>query len=959
MNLDREGWQRVSAILGEALEQPPEGRARYLDAACGGDAGLRKQVEELLAAERSAGSFLATPAVERGAALVAEMAEALGEGEGSARGRLLGAYRLLDELGEGGMGTVHLAERADGQFEQRVAVKLLRQGLQGEEARRRFLQERQILARLEHPAIARLIDGGVTEEGTPFFVMELVLGKPVTTECDERRLGIDARLRVFLDVCEAVQYAHRNLIVHRDLKPSNILVDAGGRVKLLDFGIAKLLSEGDEARSESGRTLLRALTPEYAAPEQLRGDPVTTATDVYSLGVLLYELLTGQGPYRVGRGAASELERAILEEEPPRPSARTGAKGRTMESGQRRRLRGDLDWIVLKALQKEPDRRYPSAEALATDIRRHLQGLPVSARGDALGYRARKFLRRHRLAGAAAALVFLSLVAGLVGTVWQARRAEGEARKAEAVKDFLKSLFSASDPAQAQGQERTARRLLEDGARRIETELKDQPAVQSEVARLIAAVYQQLGEYDLARPLLTADLERRRLLDGPRSVAAAESLTQLADVIYDAGEFDEAGAKYEEALAIQRERGGGRTPEVAELLWDLGGVRRNRDDLAGAEALDRQALALFVATKGEDSREAVNVRESLAIIYAQGGRLTEAVAMAQPVAAWREKHDGPDHPGTLNARYNLSSYLLRQGRSDEARLVAEGVVEGQRRVLGPRHDRLAVSLRVLARALDGADRAEEALPRIAEALAIHRERFTPGHAQVALDLAWQGVIEAHTARIPEAERDAREALRVLTARGGATASDLAAVRTHAGIVLAEAARLGEADEQLSLAVSSLRAQQPQQAFLLGYALDAQGDVARRRGETSRATGLGQEALAILEGSAGPRHAATDLARVHAGAALWGAGRAGEGERQLRAGVLGLERSFPAGHHDLATARFLLGEALARGGRGAEARPLLQAANAWRQAHLGPDDPRTAAVRRVLDAPVSASAARSR
>jgi len=273
MNLDRERWQRVSAILDAALERPAEARALYLDAACGGDPGLRKQVEELLAAEGSAGSFLAEPAVERGAALVAEMAETLGEPEGSARGRHVGAYRLRDELGEGGMGVVYLAERADGQFEQRVAVKLLRQGLQGEEARRRFLQERQILARLEHPAIARLLDGGVTEDGTPFFVMELVEGKPVTPEADERRWGIEQRLRVFLEICDAVQYAHRNLIVHRDLKPSNILVDAAGRVKLLDFGIAKLLAEGEGARAQSPRTMLRAMTPEYAAPEQVRGIP--------------------------------------------------------------------------------------------------------------------------------------------------------------------------------------------------------------------------------------------------------------------------------------------------------------------------------------------------------------------------------------------------------------------------------------------------------------------------------------------------------------------------------------------------------------------------------------------------------------------------------------------------------------------------------------------------------------
>jgi len=304
------------------LDLPVGARAAYLDEACAGDPELRRQVEELLAADAAAGSFLAGSAVERAAPLVAEIAEALeAPSPASAAGSVIGVYRLGEELGDGGMGVVYLAERTDGQFEQQVAVKLLRQGLHGEEARRRFRQERQILARLEHPGIARLLDGGVTAEGSPFFVMERVVGRPVTAYCDEQRLGIEPRLRVFLDICDAVQYAHRRLVVHRDLKPSNIFVDAAGRVKLLDFGIAKLLAEeGDAAPAGSTRTALRAMTPEYAAPEQVRGDPVTTATDVYTLGVLLHELLTGQRPHRAGGGSVAALERAIVEQEARGPA---------------------------------------------------------------------------------------------------------------------------------------------------------------------------------------------------------------------------------------------------------------------------------------------------------------------------------------------------------------------------------------------------------------------------------------------------------------------------------------------------------------------------------------------------------------------------------------------------------------------------------------------------------------
>ena len=931
--LDPERWRRLSTILDGALDLPSEARARYLDLACGGDAELRREVEDLLAAEASAGPFLETPAGERSAPLVAEMVQHLGEAEAPPAGRLVGAYRLLAELGEGGMGTVHLAERADGQFEQRVAIKLLRHGLESREARRLFLQERQILARLEHPAIARLLDGGVTEQGVPYFVMELVEGRPVATYCEEEQLGIEARLRVFLEICDAAQYAHRNLVVHRDLKPSNVLVDPAGRVKLLDFGIAKLLAESDDT-TPATRTLVQAMTPEYAAPEQVRGDVVTTATDVYALGVLLYELLTGARPYRVTGATRGELERAILEQEPLRPSARASG------------LRGDLDGIVMKALQKEPERRYPSADALANDIRRHLQGLPVSARGDTVAYRARKFVRRHRVGVAVAALVVLSLMVGLVGTISQTHRAQREARKAEAVKEFLKSLFAASDPAEAKGQERTARQLLATGAERIGTELQDQPEVRSEVARLIADVYFQLGEYDQALPLLRADLEKRQKLDGPRSVAVAESLTRIADVTYDQGQFDEAAALYEDALAIQREKRGERSAEVAELLWDLAGVKRNHDDLAGAESLDLQALAIFVETKGDDSKEAVGARESLAIVYARGERLAEAAALQDKVALWRERHYGPDHPHTLNARYNLASYLLARERFSDAERIAEDVVARQRRVMGDRHDRLGASLRVLARALDGRGEAEAALPRIAEAVSIHRERFGPTHFQVAIDLTGQGVVEAHTPRLAEGVDHCLQAIALMGAQKSATPRDLATARLYAGFVLLEAGRLEEADRELAQAAAEF-SHEGGTRILLGRALDAQGALALRRGQTARAVSLGREAVSVLERVASPDGPTTLMARVHLGAALWADGAARDAEPQLRAGIEALQRTFPAGHPSLAQARFLLGNALLASGRNVEAREVLMSVLEWQQAHLGPRDPRTLVSHRAV------------
>ena len=908
---DRAHWQRISAILDAALERPAEGRAAFVGEACGSDDDLLRQVQKLLAADRDAQGFLCVPALEMAAPFVGEMMEALAESDGVAARGTVGAYRLIGELGEGGMGTVYLAERADGQFEKHVAIKLLRHGAGGEEARQRFVQERQILARLQHPSIAQLLDGGVTEDGVPFIVMEKVDGAPVTDDCARRRLGIEERLRVFLEICDAVQYAHRNLVVHRDLKPSNILVDSAGRVKLLDFGIAKILAEAEaEEGAPPPRTLLRALTPEYAAPEQVRGETVTTATDVYTLGVLLYELLAGQRPYRWERGVS--MERKVLETEPRRPSTGIAASGLPGIEARElsRRLRGDLDGIVLKALEKEPERRYPSAEALAADIRRHLEGLPVSARGEALLYRAGKLVRRHRLVAAAAALVLLSLVGGLVGTAWQARRAAAEARKAEAVKEFLKSLFSASDPALAQGKERTARQLLDDGARRIETELADQPEVQSEVARLVGRVYFQLGDYERALSLLRADLEKRRRAGGPPSDTLVAALGGVADVLEEQGRHEEAEPLYEEALAIERRRHGPRSAEVAGQLSSLAGTKYGRGDFAGGEQMYKDALAIYVETKGEDSREAANVRNSLAIVYSLAGRLPEAVELGQRVADWGVRHDGPDHPDTLVVRYNLALKLLLLGRYSDGLEIVQDVVPRQRRVLGERHARLALSLRVTARALDGLGRAEEALTPIAEAMAIHRASLGDDHPQVAMDLIWQAMIEAHAARLVEAERHTREAL-----RGFAKADEVLPVERgwmdlFAGGVLATAGRLEEADTHLTEAVTIGRSEGGDPS-LLGSSLDASSDVARQRGQVARAVELGREALEILERTLGADHPAAHLASAHYGAALCAEGRTADGERRLRAGVAGLERSLPAGNPDRTRAKRLLAEALAR------------------------------------------------
>jgi serine/threonine protein kinase len=438
--MDPDPRDRVKRLVEEARAQPAASRAAFLDAACGDDEALRRSVERGLddtLREGSANGSEGLVTATSGMGLDFEDAAGPPEVE-LPEGARVGPYRVVSRLGRGGQGAVYLAERADQQYEKRVAVKIVPHGLGSELSHRLFRHERQILAGLDHPNIARLLDAGTTEQGFPYFVLEYVEGEPLDRYCDRRGLTTIERLRLFRTVCEAVQYAHRNLVVHRDLKPRNILVSAEGVPKLLDFGIAKLLQPGAPA----ARTVTAGgvMTPDYASPEQIRFEPITTASDVYSLGVILYELLARRRPYRVKTLALLDLARAICEEEPPRPSvaaAQPSERGWSSPEEQQaarrlaRELRGDLDTIVMTALQKDPPRRFPSVEALSEDLRRYLEGLPVRARPEGSLYRAGKFVRRHKGGVAAAALVFLSLLAGLVATAWQARIADEQRRRAE------------------------------------------------------------------------------------------------------------------------------------------------------------------------------------------------------------------------------------------------------------------------------------------------------------------------------------------------------------------------------------------------------------------------------------------------------------------------------------------------------------------------------------------------
>ncbi len=683
-------------------------------------------------------------------------------------GDRVGPCRVLEEIGRGGMSVVYLAERG-GDFHQRVALKILDRAPRDREARTRFEQERQILARLQHPNIAAFLDGGVDDAtGLPYIVMELVEGLPIHRYCDERRLTAGERLALFQVVARAVAHAHQRLVVHRDLKPSNVLVTAAGEVKLLDFGIAKLLDPGLAGAwaAPPTRTALRLLTPEYAAPEQVRGEPVTTATDVYQLGLILHELLTGTRAQSLEQGSLAELERVVCDGEAPRPSAvfagrrpspeqiQAAAARGTTPAALRRRLAGDLDGIVATALRKEPDRRYASPAALEADLERHRSGLPVTARGDAFSYRAGKFLRRHRLGVAAAAAVALSLVTGLGAALWQTRAATLEARKATAVRDFLIETFELATPREAQGRTITARDLLDGAAVRIAA-LDHQPEIQAELLQASGISYRNLGLYDEARPLLEKSLRLRLRLRGDRDAEVADSQYSLAMLLHRQGEDDRAETLHRAALATRRAVLPAEDTRIADSLAGLAAVV---DEASEAEPLLEEALAIRRRVSGPAHSQVGNILNQLGMIRHSQGRLDEAERLYREAVDVQRRALGDLHPLTASSLHNVAALLRKRGRLEESEALFREVLAIKERIYEKDHPATADTLGYLGHVLRDRGDLPGAEAAYRRALEINRARRGPAHPATLSALRNLGRLLVEAGRTREAEPLLKEAL---------------------------------------------------------------------------------------------------------------------------------------------------------------------------------------------------------
>jgi serine/threonine protein kinase/tetratricopeptide (TPR) repeat protein len=769
-----ERWSRIEAILLDLLDLPDAERVRALDVACGSDAALRADVEAYLTADARAGSFLSTPAAEVAGDLLADWVSDRPVDPALPAGTRIGSYRVVRKLGEGGMGLVYEAEQEHPR--RFVAIKLIRTEATFDPYRVwLFDRETRALARLVHPGIATIHDAGRTEQGQPYFAMELVRGPTLAQWSKARAAGVDdrremrARLDLFLQVCDAIAYAHQKGVVHRDLKPSNIVVieeDDGGsgggtpsmRAKVLDFGLARIV-DSDAGATRTGADTARIQgTLRYMSPEQARGesDAIDLRSDVYALGVILYELLTSALPYDVPPGPLHESVRAVCESAPRKPSAAA------------RSLRGDVETIVLKALEKDPAARYQSVTALAEDLRRYIQDLPILARPQSTLYQIRKIVARHKVPVAFAAAFFLAVLLGILGTtvgLVRARRAESAARRetqtAERVSDFLVELFRSASPVIARGRETTVGEILDRGTQDLPAKLGDEPLVQARLLTTLSTVYRDIGSPERARALAEEAVSLREKILPANHPDLAKSLRSLGYLQMQAGAYDSARVNLERALAIGEAALGPEHPDVAPTLVTLGGLYCETDAAADGKPLLERALAIRRKAFGEEAAEVAQCWSALGNAQSKLGEHQQAITSYEQALAIKEKVNGPDDVSFASTLMDIGIAYWRQERFAEARAPSERALAIFEKRLGPNHPYVAMSLDTLGEVLARLGERAEARRLLERGLALREAIYGRENRGVALSLTHLASLSRDEGRYDEARRLYERALAIL------------------------------------------------------------------------------------------------------------------------------------------------------------------------------------------------------
>jgi len=949
-------WQQVKKHF-EALSllEPPE-RQAALERIAHDDPDVAAELASLLERHDPTDQSL-TRSMEAGAS---DVAEVLGN---RMLGQRIGPFTITRWIADGGMGSVFEAERDDEAFAQKVAIKILRNPLIGRHIEQRFLGERQILAGLSHPYICRLLVGGATEDGYPYLVMEVVDGTPIDRYCDEHDLDVEARLQLFRKVCEAVSFAHRNLVVHRDIKPSNVLVDVDGNPKLLDFGIAKLLDPlTDGPPIVETRAAERLMTPEFASPEQVRGDAITIATDVYALGALLYRLLSGRSPHEASGPGVFDLEKSILEETPRKPSdvATTAFEVST-----------DLDNIVMMALSKEPERRYATVVQLSEDIGRFLRRVPVEAHPASLGYRLGKFISRNRLPVALATvsgIVIAVLTAVYAASVIKQRNlAELEAAKAEQVSEFLLGLFDTANPGTARGESVTARSLLDRGAERIDTELAGQAETRAAMQSVMGGAYMGLGLYENADRLLTQALEtqqaeaagtgsdvvqtltrlgrlavlqggyakgeeifgealalQRQQAGGPDR-ATAELLSLLADAIFYQSRHEDSVENYDEALAVIDRVSPGPSREKASIMNNYGWVLLYMGEFTRAESMLKDAIDMYSATVGLMHPETAQAMYHLNYVYADTGRWEEAKATIQQSLDITGSVLGENHPEYATRLWALGWILENENDFQEAERLYRQSLEISLAIGDPTHPYIALSKNNLAGALRGQGKFEEAATLLQDSLALNQSIRGPDHPETATSAANLGDVLVTLGRFDEARQHYENSVRIRRQELGVDHAYTLSTEVDIAILLREIEEYESSEVLFERAIDALRQALGEDHEQVAAALVEYGWVLRNDNQLDAGREVVQEGLAIFESRFAEPH--PGIANAKFVMALIGvdSGEIDNAEQLLVSAIRGFRAVYPAGHPAIAVPLVSYADLLIDDGRAGEALPLLEEA----------------------------------